>query len=66
METWKESMSNNVTFFALIDNKIGGFSDMIHKGHLDKLYFHKDYLSQGIASSLIRTKLVNFEMFQRL
>lgn len=53
MESWKDSMSNNVTFVALIDGKIVGFSDMTQKGHLDRLYVHKDFQRQGIASSLI-------------
>lgn len=53
LESWKDSMSNNITFVALIDGKIVGFSDMTQKGHLDRLYVHKDFQGQGIASSLV-------------
>ncbi|SDM33679.1 putative acetyltransferase [Paenibacillus sp. OK060] len=53
LESWKDSMSNNITYVALIDGRVVGFSDMTHKGHLDRLYVHKDFQGQGIASSLV-------------
>lgn len=53
MESWQDSMSNNITYVALIDGRILGFSDMTHQGHLDRLYVHKDFQGQGIASSLV-------------
>jgi putative acetyltransferase len=54
LESWKDSMSNNITYVALIVGKIVGFSDMTQKGHLDRLYVHKDFQGQGIASSLVK------------
>jgi putative acetyltransferase len=53
LESWKESMSNNITYVALIDGRVVGFSDMTEKGHLDRLFVHKDFQGQGIASSLV-------------
>jgi putative acetyltransferase len=53
MESWNKSFSNNVTYVAEIDGKIVGFSDMTHNGYLDKLYTHKDFQGQGIATALV-------------
>ncbi|MDF2653201.1 MAG: acetyltransferase [Paenibacillus sp.] len=53
LNTWKESLSHNVTYVAEIEGKIVGFSDMTPFGHLDRLYIHKDYQGQGIASALV-------------
>ncbi|OIK15366.1 GNAT family N-acetyltransferase [Bacillus sp. MUM 116] len=53
LESWKDSMSNNITYVALINDRIVGFSDMTLKGYLDRLYVHKDFQGQGVASSLI-------------
>ncbi|RTE10569.1 GNAT family N-acetyltransferase [Paenibacillus whitsoniae] len=54
LESWRSSMSTNITLVALIDGIIVGFSDMTHEGYLDRLFVHKDYQRQGIASSLVR------------
>jgi putative acetyltransferase len=53
LESWKESMSNNITYVALIDGRVVGFSDMTERGHLDRLFVHKDFQGQGIASALV-------------
>jgi len=53
LASWRESMSNNIAFVALIEGIIVGFSDMTRKGHLDRLYVHKDFQGQGIASALV-------------
>ncbi len=55
LASWRVSMSNNITFVALIEGIIVGFSDMTRKGHLDRLYVHKDFQGQGIASALVNT-----------
>ncbi len=55
LASWRESMSNNIAFVALIEGIIVGFSDMTRKGHLDRLYVHKDFQGQGIASALVNT-----------
>ncbi|WP_422661066.1 GNAT family N-acetyltransferase [Paenibacillus sp. EC2-1] len=52
-ERWRESMHRNITLVALVGETIVGFSDMTINGHLDRLYIHKDYLKQGIATALV-------------
>ena len=51
--TWKDSLNHNVTYVAEIDGTIIGFADMTQKGYLDRLYIHKDFQRQGIASGLV-------------
>lgn len=53
LKTWKESMSYNVTYVAEINAEIVGFSDMTQDGHIDRLYIHKNFQGQGIASALV-------------
>lgn len=50
---WKDLFSRNITYIAEINDKIVGFSDMTHNGYLDRLYIHKDFQRQGIATSLL-------------
>lgn len=53
LESWKKSLSNNVTFVAEINGEIVGFSDMTYNGYLDRLYTHKNFQGQGIAKTLV-------------
>ncbi|WP_282940116.1 GNAT family N-acetyltransferase [Paenibacillus sp. RC67] len=53
LKAWEESMSRNMTYVAETGGVITGFSDMTVEGHLDRLYVHKDYQGQGIASALV-------------
>lgn len=53
-EIWRESMLRNITFVAVVGETIVGFSDMTSNGHLDRLFVHKDYLRQGIATALVQ------------
>lgn len=53
MKSWKESLGRNITYVAKINDKVVGFTDLTHKGHLDRLYVHKDYQGQGIATALV-------------
>ena len=50
---WRNMLSN-IAFLAEIDNVIVGFIDLTRDGYLDRLYVHKDYQRQGIASVLWR------------
>lgn len=52
-ESWKQSMNSNDCYVAWIGDKIVGFSDMTPKGYLDRLFVHKDFQGQGIASALL-------------
>lgn len=40
------------TFVAIEDNTVVGFGDIDNTGYLDRLFVHKDYQRQGIASEL--------------
>lgn len=53
LKTWKSSFLQNITFVAEINGVIVGFTDMTTEGHLDRLYVHKDFQRQGIASALL-------------
>ncbi len=52
-ESWKSSLSRNIAFVAEKEERIVGFSDMNRQGYLDRLFVHKDYQGQGIASALV-------------
>lgn len=53
IDTWGISFMQNITYIAKINEKIVGFSDLTFSGYLNRLYVHKDYQGQGIASALI-------------
>ncbi|MBP1930851.1 GNAT family N-acetyltransferase [Ammoniphilus resinae] len=53
MVSWKDSMNNNIAYVAEIKGVIVGFSDMTYDGYLDRLFIHKDFQGQGIASNLL-------------
>ena len=53
LENWRESLSNNFAYVAEINDKIIGFCDMDCNGHLNRLYIHKDFQKQGIATALL-------------
>lgn len=57
-ECW-QSLLHNIAYLAEIDKVIVGFADMTTEGYLDRLYVHKDYQGQGIASLLVK-KLESF------
>lgn len=49
---WNESLSAHYTLVAVKDDQIVGFGDIDGTGYLDRLYVHKDYQKQGIASAI--------------
>jgi putative acetyltransferase len=55
LNTWKDSLSRNLTYVAEIKGEIVGFSDMTQEGYLDRLFIHKDFQRQGIAAALVNT-----------
>lgn len=53
LDAWSTSLRQNITYVAEINGYIVGFSDMTLEGHLDRLYVHKDFQGQGVASALV-------------
>lgn len=49
---WDKSFSEHITVVAVENDVIVGFGDIDKSGYLDRLYVHKDFQSQGIATSL--------------
>ncbi|EDL66321.1 GNAT family N-acetyltransferase [Bacillus sp. SG-1] len=52
-ERWIRSFDENFSYKAIAKAKIVGFADMDSSGLLDRLYVHKDYQGQGVASALL-------------
>ena len=50
---WRESLKQNLSYIAEIDGEVAGFCDMTPAGYLNRLYVHKDYQRQGIATHLV-------------
>ena len=49
---WNESLTNHYSVVAVEDDMIVGFGDIDKTGYLDRLYVHKDYQNQGIATAI--------------
>jgi len=52
LDRWSDSFLEHYTVVAEICNMIVGFGDIDKTGYLDRLYVHKDYQHQGIASAI--------------
>ncbi len=52
MEEWNRSLSEHFSLVAIIDGIIAGFGDIDKTGYLDRLYVHKDFQRQGIATAI--------------
>lgn len=51
-EMWNKSLSEHYSVVAVENNIIVGFGDIDKSGYLDRLYVHKDYQRQGIATAI--------------
>ncbi len=51
-EVWNKSLSEHYSVVAVENNIIVGFGDIDKSGYLDRLYVHKDYQRQGIATAI--------------
>ena len=49
---WDQSLLEHYSVVAVEDNLIVGFGDMDATGYLDRLYVHKEYQGQGIATAI--------------
>ena len=52
LEAWNRSLTEHFTLVAMENGIITGFGDMDATGYLDRLYVHRDFQGQGIASAL--------------
>ena len=52
LEKWDKSFLEHYSFVAVENEIIVGFGDIDEHGYLDRLYVHKDYQRQGIATDL--------------
>lgn len=52
LEQWDRTFSEHYTVVAVKEGGIVGFGDIDRTGYLDRLYVHKDYQGQGIASAV--------------
>ena len=52
LQAWDASFRTHKTIVATESGKIVGFGDMDETGYLDRLYVHKDYQGQGVASAI--------------
>jgi len=52
LNQWNQSFLEHHTVVAVENNVVFGFGDITSSGYLDRLYVHKDYQHQGIASMI--------------
>jgi putative acetyltransferase len=53
IDVWERSLSKNHTVVVESKDIIVGFGDMDKTGHFNRLYVHKDFQGQGIATIII-------------
>ena len=51
---WGESFSSHYTLVAEREGVLLGFGDVDQTGYLDRLYVHKDFQGQGVASAIVQ------------
>lgn len=61
LSVWNNSFLEHYTLVALENNVIVGFGDIDNTGYLDRLFVHKDYQSQGIATALCDSLEAGFD-----
>lgn len=52
LQAWDASFRAHRTIIAVENGGIVGFGDIDGSGYLDRLYVHKDYQRQGVASAI--------------
>lgn len=52
LKVWNRSFSEHYTIVAVKDGTIVGFGDIDKSGYLDRLFVHKNYQGQGIATAI--------------
>lgn len=51
-DTWNKSFSSTYTVIVEINNSIAGFGNLDKTGYLDRLFVHKDFQGQGVATTI--------------
>lgn len=62
IEKWNLSLSEHFSLVAIKGGIIAGFGDIDKTGYLDRLYVHKDYQNQGIATAICNKLEQAFEI----
>lgn len=52
LDEWNSSFMAHYTIVAVENDIIIGFGDITEEGYLDRLYVHKDYQGQGVATAI--------------
>lgn len=52
LDAWNASFLSHITLVAEEDGTLTGFGDITSDGYLDRLYVHKDYQREGIATAM--------------
>lgn len=52
LNQWNRSFCEHYTIVAELNGVIIGFGDITEDGYLDRLFVHKDYQHQGIATAI--------------
>lgn len=52
MREWNRTLLEHFSMAAIENNRIVGFGDIDTRGYLDRLYVHKDYQKQGVATAI--------------
>lgn len=52
IKEWNQSLSADYTLVAIKNGILVGFGDIDQTGYLDRLFVHKNYQNQGIASAI--------------
>lgn len=63
---WDKSLSEHYSIVAVQDDIVVGFGDIDKSGYLDRLYVHKNYQRQGIATAVcneLEDAVNSFEIF---
>lgn len=53
LSSWDKSFLENHTIVARVSDNIVGFGDMDCTGYLNRLYVHKGYQGEGIATAIV-------------
>lgn len=61
LSVWNNSFLEHYTLVAAENDVIVGFGDIDNTGYLDRLFVHKDYQGQGIATALCDRLEVGFD-----